>query len=278
MRSIGSSLLWLVPLCLGCASDPTHSQVTAPGEDPGMKATMLDRGANALQDTTPVDQIHQYLVGFHFYSGEPERQLEAHHFCSMLNGEVHQCVIYDGNAPDAKLIGVEYIISRRLFEGLPEQEKALWHSHHYEVKSGQLDAPDVPGFAEHALMEQLVDTYGKTFHLWQVDRGDTLPLGTPRLMMGFTHDGQVHPDLVADRDRRFEIDTAAQQADRADIPTPEVAEGANAWEQGHVVELRRVDLGPGSTQPAGAPRQPERPAGSGAPARGAGHAPEQPPR
>jgi hypothetical protein len=27
----------------------------------------------------------------------------------------------------------EYIISRRLFEGLPADEKKYWHSHHYEV-------------------------------------------------------------------------------------------------------------------------------------------------
>lgn len=34
---------------------------------------------------------------------------------------------------------------------------------------------------------------GKTFHMWQYDRGDTLPLGPPQLMMSFT---QVCPDVV----------------------------------------------------------------------------------
>jgi hypothetical protein len=29
--------------------------------------------------------------------------------------------------------GVEYISSRRLYEGLPEEEKKFWHSHVYEV-------------------------------------------------------------------------------------------------------------------------------------------------
>ncbi len=28
-------------------------------------------------------------------------------------------------------------------------------------------------------MKKLINTYGKTFHTWQVDRGDTLPLGNP---------------------------------------------------------------------------------------------------
>jgi hypothetical protein len=39
------------------------------------------------------------------------------------------------------------------------------------------------------------NTYGKTFHTWQVDRGDVLPLGPPQLMMSATADGQVKPTL-----------------------------------------------------------------------------------
>lgn len=61
-------------------------------------------------------------------------QVEAHHYCSHLSEDVRQCVIYDSDASDARLIGVEYIISRRLFDSLPEEEKKYWHSHTYEVR------------------------------------------------------------------------------------------------------------------------------------------------
>ena len=40
-----------------------------------------------------------------------------------------------------------------------------------------LQAPRVPVLAEDLEMKKLINTYGKTFHTWQVDRGDTLPLG-----------------------------------------------------------------------------------------------------
>jgi hypothetical protein len=43
--------------------------------------------------------------------------------------------------------------------------------------------------AEHMDMQKLVNTYGKTWHLWQVDRGDPLPYGPPSLMMSLTADG-----------------------------------------------------------------------------------------
>ncbi len=65
-------------------------------------------------------------------------QVEAHHFCACPNEDVRQCVIYDSDKPNARLIGLEYIISSKLFEGLPEEEKMYWHSHKYEVQSGTL--------------------------------------------------------------------------------------------------------------------------------------------
>jgi hypothetical protein len=39
---------------------------------------------------------------------------------------------------------LEYIISENLFKTLDEEDKKLWHSHHYEVKSGTLIAPGIP--------------------------------------------------------------------------------------------------------------------------------------
>ena len=41
-----------------------------------------------------------------------------------------------------------------------------------------MQAPRVPILAEDKEMQKLINTYGKTYHTWQVDRGDTLPLGT----------------------------------------------------------------------------------------------------
>lgn len=81
---------------------------------------------------------------------------------------------------------MEYIIDAKLFATLPEEEKVMWHSHKYEVKGGLIVAPGIPAMAEHHLMEEIIDTYGKTFHFWQVDKGDKLPLGPPKLMMVIT--------------------------------------------------------------------------------------------
>lgn len=184
--------------------------------------------------------ISTYLDGFHFYSGDKNGQMEAHHYVTVLNEDVMQAVIYDGNTKNARLMGVEYIISERLFKTLPPEEKKLWHSHQYEVKSGSLVAPGLPQVADKALMSKIVNTYGKTWHTWHTDRDKTLPMGIPALMMGFTGDGQLDPALLADRDRRLGIDTQAIKRERQDLPEHPVVKGANAWEQGEVIQLQRV--------------------------------------
>ncbi len=166
-----------------------------------------------------------------------EAQVEAHHFCSVINEDMNQCVIFDGNTKDAKIIGVEYIISKGLFETLSPDEQALWHSHVHEVKSGQLVAPGIPQKAEHALMEKIIGTYGKTWHTWHTDTKQALPVGHPLLMMGFTADGQAQAGLVESRDQRLKIQSEDKRQDRANIVAPPIAPGADAWQQGHILQL-----------------------------------------
>jgi hypothetical protein len=231
----------ILAITAACGGNNTDSNVEAPGEEKSAKSELLETGADILQSKSPLKKINAYLDGFHFYNGNMNAQMEAHHYVSQLNEDVHQAIIYDGNGEDAKIMGVEYIITERLFRQLPEEEKKLWHSHHYEVKSGTLVAPGIPEAAEHELMEKLVSTYGKTIHTWHTDQQRDLPVGSPMIMMGFTKDGQMDPALVAARDKRFNISTDEKKENRADIPMPAVVPGANAWEQGHIRQFVITD-------------------------------------
>jgi hypothetical protein len=219
---------------ISCGGKNTKSNVEAPGSEKDTKSKVLELGADILQNKSPLKKINAYLDGFHFYNGNMNAQMEAHHYVSQLNEDVHQAIIYDGNDENAKIMGVEYIISEKLFKTLSEEEKKLWHSHHYEVKSGALIAPGIPEIAEHELMEKLVSTYGKTIHTWHTDQQMTLPLGSPMIMMGMTKDGQLKPELLAERDKRFDISTADKKKNREDIPMPNVDPMANAWEKGEI--------------------------------------------
>jgi hypothetical protein len=208
-----------------------------PGERKQMDSWLLEKGAALFQGRSPLQMMNLYLNGFHFYADDMGRQMEAHHYCTQLNEDFHQCVIFDGNHRAARLIGVEYIVSEKLFRTLPEEDKKLWHSHRYEVKSGTLIAPGLPLAAEHEVMKKIVTTYGKVWHLWDSRQFD-LPVGIPALMMAFTADGQLHAEHLHDRDRRFNVSSAERMHYREDLPTSAVVSGADAWEGGQSSQLR----------------------------------------
>lgn len=235
------SILIAALFLIACGGNNSDSNVESPGTEKSGKTRALETGADLLQQKTPLKKINAYLNGFHFYNGNINAQMEAHHYVSQLNEDVYQAIIYDGNEEDAKIMGVEYIISERLFKTLDEEEKKLWHSHHYEVKSGTLIAPGIPEPAEHELMEKLVSTYGKTIHTWHTDQQRELPVGSPMIMMGFTKDGQLSKKLIEDRDNRFDISTAEKKQNRVDIQIPIVDPMANAWEKGQVRQFIITD-------------------------------------
>ena len=132
------------------------------------------------------------------------------------------------------MIGVEYLITAKLYQDLDPAERKLWHSHVFEVKSGMAMMPSPVGIpnaawelAENKEMEQIISMYGKTYHFWQVDRGDKLPLGEPQLMMAFTE--EVKPpnwkEMLKDRDERFHVDSSAKREKRNYIKKPEIHPG-----------------------------------------------------
>jgi hypothetical protein len=205
---------------------------------PAAKAMVMEPNAKLLWSEGPLSAIDEHVCGLHFYSGDMSRQVIAQHYCSHFNKDVRQCVIYDSDKKHARLVGIEYIISSKLFEALPAEEKKLWHSHVHEVKSGQLIAPRIPEAAEKEVMKDLVGTYGKTWYTWQVDRGDKVPLGIPQLMMAFTADGQADPRLLHDCDIEYGVSAKEKKKNRADIVAPTIEPGVDAWQKGEAIQLQ----------------------------------------
>ncbi|KAL2831473.1 hypothetical protein BDW59DRAFT_182129 [Aspergillus cavernicola] len=216
-----------------------------PGSPLTAKSRFLETGASLTQDFTPVKQICAHLHAFHVYASDPTRCVEANHYCTHLTEDMRQCLIYDTPSKQARLIGIEYMVSPRLFKTLPAEERKLWHTHEYEVKSGMLIMPTPHGMpnsvweaSETAEMRDIAPVYGKTYHFWQVDRGDPVPMGAPQLMGSFTGEDKVEMavpgglgELVKGRDERFGVDTGVKREKRADIEDAEKHPDADAmWE------------------------------------------------
>jgi hypothetical protein len=206
--------------------NPTINRRESPLEPAGGKRSLwratLEAGAAVLQQMTPLKDFDIYVAGLHCARDEPDMQMEAHHYCRQVNEDFIQCVLFDGNTEDANLIGIEYIVSERSFESLPEEEKLFWHPHNYEILSGQLVAPGLPEVAERAFLEQLMNSYGKTWHTWHTGRhdgeaGDRLPLGDPKLMWSFNRDGEADERLKSDFQSHMKIDEAKNRRRRSPL-------------------------------------------------------------
>lgn len=195
-----NTLVLLISVLFVSCGEDRQSDTVVPGREESTKTDVLETGSEVLQTKEPFNPMDIYLVGFHPMKEDPEHQMEAHHFCTQVNEDFAQCVLFDGNTEDAKLTGIEYIISEKLFETLPEEEKKYWHPHNYEILSGQLVAPGLPDVAEKELMESKMNSYGKTWHVWSTGNadgeGDELPFGDPMLAWSFNRDGEAKPGII----------------------------------------------------------------------------------
>jgi Protein of unknown function (DUF1264) len=188
----------------------------------GCEAKADGHAAGAGRESSPANNFHLYLCAFHIAKKNPAFVVEAHHYCSSVAEDVHQCVIFDSNSKNARILGVEYIISDAIYRKLPAEEKKFYHPHSYEIISGLLVAPDLDDDAEQKLLSGLVTSWGKTWHTWP-DPSTALPMGEPLLMWSATRDGQISDELLADRDRKMKISTPAKRKRRSVFgPVPQI--------------------------------------------------------
>ncbi|TKA51251.1 hypothetical protein B0A55_13255 [Friedmanniomyces simplex] len=201
-------------------------------------------------DYKPFKSIHEFLTAVHIYADEAKqgvtRYVEATHYCAhvlehwLIRWELEdlrQCLIYDSHEQDAKLIGVEYMVSKEIYDSFEPEEQKLWHSHEFEVKSGMLILPKPAGYtdeewetAELHAMEEIIHLYGKTWHFWQVDAGHEYPLGHPVLMGSAINADQLDlSEAMAKRNALFGVDHENKAKARKGLQSHQIHPNANSW-------------------------------------------------
>ncbi len=112
----------------------------------------------------------------HFGDAHPDEI--AHHYCKGVSGGLFECQIYDSDAPDARLVALETIVSPSVYKSLPPQEQALWHYHRVEVPKVDAKLPDLSPEEAKKTLNSILDTYGKVWVLWDPQSSQN-PVGTP---------------------------------------------------------------------------------------------------
>jgi hypothetical protein len=178
----------------------------------------------------PLHAPHAHFCGIHVAKEDPRFQLIVQHYCAAHTGggqrdAMFQCVLFDSDSANARLLGVEYVITDQSYRQLADGEKKYWHPHTYEVLAGGLVAVGMEAEAERELMKTVLTTWGKAWHTWR-DPRTSVPLGEPLLAWSLTADGQVRDGVIAQRDRQFNVSTARIRARRCrelGLEVPQVA-------------------------------------------------------
>jgi hypothetical protein len=152
----------------------------------------------------PLDGGHAHFCGIHLVKSDPQKQFIVQHYCAAHSSGLFQCLLFDTAGKDAKLLGVEYIVSNDTYQGLPEKEKKYWHPHTYEVLAGGLIAPGMSPEDEMKFMKTILTTWGKTYHTWPTP-SDPVPMGEPVLMWSAISDGQISEKIMTARDKQFNV-------------------------------------------------------------------------
>lgn len=113
----------------------------------------------------------------HFGDAHPTEV--AHHWCKNVAGGMIECQIYQSDTADAHLIAVETIVPKNTWQGLPAQEKALWHYHREEIPKVNAKTPDMTPDESKKLVDSLNETYGKVYVLWDPMSTNNMPMGQP---------------------------------------------------------------------------------------------------
>ncbi|KAK5327117.1 hypothetical protein LTR70_001591, partial [Exophiala xenobiotica] len=81
-------------------------------------------------------------------------------------------------------------------------------------------------------MREVAGLYGKTWHTWQFDRGDEVPIGHPTLIGSLTSHDQIdlHQES-ADRDQEYNVDHKEKAVNRkeAGVKGPGIDHNADLW-------------------------------------------------
>jgi hypothetical protein len=198
-----------VPILIACLASMAAGILLSNATRPGPAHADDARPAHFAAAAGPKAPIQEVLhcplafAGVHLLKELPENSRVAYHYCKEVNGDLNQCVLYDGTGPDAKLIGVEYLVSDAIYQKMPADEKAYWHDHKYEVDGGYLKSLTQTGEEEKKTLASVRTLWGKVYHTWV--SGSDYPRGPARLFWSVTGEQPfvLSPDakLPAELDR-----------------------------------------------------------------------------
>jgi hypothetical protein len=122
-----------------------------------------------------------------------------HHYCKPINDDIIQCVLFESTEPNARLVEIEYMVSKKLARSvLPKWSHTQnWHDHKQEIETGRVAILNPTDAKEQGKLADYVSaTDGIIFHLWPHDA--PIPDGTVSIAQSIGHWEEIHGKIKKD--------------------------------------------------------------------------------
>ena len=164
-----------------------------PQRGPGTKrlcATLLCAAAAGLVAAGPAEKFDIHVVAPHVVDDVVMGPF--HHYCKLAQADplVLECLLYTSSDANARMIGVEYMIDKRLTRAnLPlETWNTYYHDHETEIAAGRVQVLDRPEAEAKQLAEAAAKTDGVIWKLWM---DEPVPSGRARIGQAVGHKPRV---------------------------------------------------------------------------------------
>lgn len=137
---------------------------------------VLVSAGSAAAAEKPAQGFELHIDAKLHFPGNPDTI--AHHYCKEVAGGMTECLLFDSDKADARLVGVEVVIGPDAHAALSSDEKAMWHYHKDEIPKVSATLPDVVAEEAAKVLKGMEESYGKVYILWDPGKGD-MPTGNP---------------------------------------------------------------------------------------------------
>src|SRR5688572_18900765 len=141
--------------------------------------------ARGAEPASPVEGFDIHVQAPHLMpNGEPGGPF--HHYCKGISDKILQCLLFESTDPKAKLVAIEYFVSKDLTRKLPAiQWHRHFHDHKVEIATGRVQVLDMPADQAAKVADVAAGTDGVIYHLWQ--HGQEFPDGTVSFPQSLGH-------------------------------------------------------------------------------------------
>jgi len=126
--------------------------------------------------TSPAASFTLHIDAKRHFPGNPN--FIAHHWCRPAAGGITECQLYDSDAANARLVGVEVVVPTAMWKSFSKSEQALWHYHRIEIPKVSATLPGMSPAEAKKVVASLLETYGKIYLMWDPSSNNQ-PAGKP---------------------------------------------------------------------------------------------------